>query len=74
MIRVHMIDEKFKSFAIDENASVEQLRTAVIEKLELVVEDSFALFEKRDDVGMQYSSSLFNCFNFTHSKREMFGT
>lgn len=52
MVRVHMIDEKFKSFAIDENASVEQLRAAVIEKIELVEEGSFALFEKREDVGM----------------------
>jgi hypothetical protein len=45
-----MIDDKFKSFAIDENASVEQLRTAVIEKLELAEQESFALFEKREDV------------------------
>jgi len=50
VIRVHMIDEKFKSFAIDENASVEQLRAAVVEKIELVEEGSFALFEKRDEV------------------------
>lgn len=50
VIRVHMIDEKFKSFAIDESASVEQLRAAVIEKIELVEEGSFALFEKREDV------------------------
>jgi len=45
-----MIDEKFKSFAIDENASVDQLRAAVIEKLELVEDGSFALFEKKDDI------------------------
>jgi len=44
-----MIDETSKSFAIDENASVEQLRAAVIEKIELVEEGCFALFEKRDD-------------------------
>lgn len=50
VIRVHMIDEKFKSFAIDENASIEQLRAQVIEKLELVEDGSFALFEKKDDV------------------------
>jgi len=49
VIRVHMIDETSKSFAIDENASVEQLRAAVIEKIELVEEGCFALFEKRDD-------------------------
>lgn len=54
-----MIDEKFKSFAIDENASVDQLRAQVIEKLELVEDGSFALFEKKDDVGM------FRLFMFT---------
>jgi hypothetical protein len=56
VIRVHMIDEKFKTFAIDENASVEQLRAAVVEKIELVEEGSFALFEKRDEVGMYLSA------------------
>lgn len=49
VVRVHMIDETCKSFAIDENASVEQLRGLVIEKTELVEEGCFALFEKRDD-------------------------
>jgi len=46
---VTMIDDTCKSFAIDENASIEQLRASVIEKIELVEEGCFALFEKRDD-------------------------
>lgn len=47
-----MIDDTCKSFAVDENASVEQLRGLVIEKIELGEEGCFALFEKRDDWGI----------------------
>jgi talin len=47
--RVHFVDESCRAFAIDENLSVEQLRSIVVEKIGLVEDGCFALFEKRDD-------------------------
>jgi len=47
--RVHFVDESCRAFAIDENLSVEQLRSIVVEKIGLVEDLCFALFEKRDD-------------------------
>jgi len=49
VVRVHFIDDSCKAFAIDENASVEELRSIVIERMELAEDGCFALFEKRDD-------------------------
>jgi len=47
--RVHFVDESCRAFALDENLSVEQLRSIVVEKIGLVEDSCFALFEKRDD-------------------------
>jgi len=49
VVRVHFIDDSCKAFAIDESATVEQLRAIVIEKIELREDDCFAVFEKRDE-------------------------
>lgn len=59
--RVHFVDESCRAFAIDENLSVEQLRAIVVEKIGLVEDGCFALFEKRDDWGTVY------CFVFVPS-------
>jgi len=47
--RVHFVDESCRAFAIDEHLSVEQLRAIVVERIALVEDSCFALFEKRDD-------------------------
>jgi len=49
VVRVHFMDDSCKAFAIDENATTDELRAIVIEKLELKEDSCFALFEKRDD-------------------------
>jgi len=49
VVRVHLIDGTCKSFAIDVSATVDQLRTMVMEKIQLVEMSSFALFERKDD-------------------------
>lgn len=46
---MYLVDDTSKSFAIDENASAEQLRASVIEKIELEEEGCFALFERKED-------------------------
>ena len=52
---MHFVDESCRAFAIDENLSVEQLRSIVVEKIGLVEDGCFALFEKRDDWGMIFA-------------------
>jgi len=47
--RVHFVDESCRAFAIDDNLSVDQLRAIVVERIGLVEDGCFALFEKRDD-------------------------
>jgi len=47
--RVHFVDESCRAFAIDENHSVEQLRAIVVDRIGLIEDGCFALFEKRDD-------------------------
>jgi len=49
VVRVYFIDDSCKAFAIDDNASVEQLRAVIVERISLTEDGCFALFEKRDD-------------------------
>jgi len=49
VVRVYFIDDSWRALSIDDNASVEQLRTMVIERMSLGEHECFALFEKRDD-------------------------
>jgi len=49
VVRVHFMDESFKAFGIDSNATAEQLRQIVVERIGLKEDSCFALFEKKDD-------------------------
>eukprot|EP01112_Ceratiomyxa_fruticulosa_P003608 TRINITY_DN1392_c0_g1_i1.p1 TRINITY_DN1392_c0_g1~~TRINITY_DN1392_c0_g1_i1.p1 ORF type:complete len:329 (-),score=55.09 TRINITY_DN1392_c0_g1_i1:160-1146(-) len=49
VVRVHFIDGNCRAVALDESATVDTLRSIVIEKIELKEDGCFALFERRDD-------------------------
>jgi len=49
VVRVHFIDGTCRAFALDESATVDSLRSIVLEKIELREDGCFALFERRDD-------------------------
>jgi len=48
VVRVHFMDDASRAFAIDENTTAQQLRTTIIERLDLKEDGCFALFEKKD--------------------------
>ncbi len=74
-----MVDGTQKAFALEENDTVERLRAAVIEKIELTEEGCFALFEKRDDYGIFFHPSPpsshfpFMMISIDKREREMLG-
>jgi hypothetical protein len=48
VVRVHFMDDSIKAFAIDENATTEQLKATVVEKIGMKEDSCFAIFEKKD--------------------------
>ena len=51
VVKVHLMNNSSKAFAIDPNANATVLRDMVIERLGLVQSKCFALFEQKDDLG-----------------------
>jgi len=49
LVRVYFIDDSFKAFAVEESATVDSLRSIVLERMELREDGCFALFEQRDE-------------------------
>ena len=57
-VRIHFMNNSSKAFKIDSNTNTQKVREIVIERLGLKEHKYFALFEKKEDYGMQYCLSF----------------
>jgi len=48
VVRVHFMDDSIKAFALEENASADQLKATVVERIGMKETDCFSIFEKKD--------------------------
>jgi len=48
VVRVHFMDDSFKAFGVDPPTTAEQLRSIIIEKLDLKEDNCLSLFEKKE--------------------------
>lgn len=50
-IRVHFLDDTFKAVSIQSSTTAADLHKIVVEKIELVNDSNFGLYDKRKDSG-----------------------
>lgn len=48
VVRVNFMDDSCRAFAVEENATAEQLKATIVEKIELKEDACFSIFEKKD--------------------------
>ena len=59
VVRVYFIDNCIKAIGIDQNTTAANLREMVVERIGLVEDACFALFEKKDDWGKLIIYNIF---------------
>ena len=62
VVKVHLMNNSSKAFAIDPNDNAQKLREMVIERLGLVESRCFVLFEKKEDFGLFFCFFIFWVF------------
>ena len=56
--RVHFMDDSCKAFGIEENATADQLKSIITERMGMKEESCFFIFEKKDGWGASSSSAI----------------
>ena len=64
VVKVHLMNNSSKAFAIDPNDNAQKLREMVIERLGLTESRCFVLFEKKEDFGLFFFFFFFVCVLF----------